>query len=220
MQIIGAAAPGNVSDLIAWVEALATEGRAVVSGRPLQGGGSDAMAALIQLDSNSRAELALDAPALCPDTALWAATLFYQLCQFTVRREIGEERIAAVCHTPCPMSRGPETDWSADLVLRHLPRLFQFARYLSNADPLVDKMKRIGATWPLSSVGSPGLGELRLDPFIYHPALRRLYLDRIVATKDVSRLGDPRLDDLLRADIGIYRDLSPEIAEKLFKLNS
>src|SRR6185503_2575435 len=56
-----------------------------------------------------------------------------------------------------PRPRGAEADWSADLTLRHLPKLFQLARHLSNADPLLQQMKQIAAAWPLSSVGVAGL---------------------------------------------------------------
>src|SRR5207244_12353786 len=93
---------------------------------------------------------------------------------------------------------------------------FELSRHLSNADPLVDQMKSIAAAWPLSSVGIPGLENLRLDSFICYPALRRLYADRMTAATDTSRLGDPRVDDLLRSDLGMHRDLAPLIAGKLF----
>jgi hypothetical protein len=111
-------------------------------------------------------------------------------------------------------------DWSVDLVLRHLPRLFQMARHLSNADPLVQQMKQIAAAWPLSSAGITGLENLQLDFFIAQPALRRLYADRVLASGDVSRLGDARLDDLLRADLGMHRELAPVVSATLFAKSS
>jgi hypothetical protein len=144
-----------------------------------------------------------------------------------------------------------------DLTLRHLPKLFQWARHLSNADPLVEQIKKIAVAWPLSSAGTPGLATpesregfgarekiassplpsppregrektqwpnlsaaLKLDSFLGDPALRRLYADRVLACGDTSRLGDARLDDLLRGDLGIHRDLAPEIAGKLLATQS
>jgi len=53
--------------------------------------------------------------------------------------------------------------------------------------------------------------------FIEDAGLRRLYADRIVAAGDVSRLGDARVDEVLRADLGMHRDLAPAIASKLFQ---
>lgn len=212
---------GGVVDLAGFLKSLAEEGRAVVSPEPLTNGDhDDALATLRSIDQLARDEFALDVPAFSGAAAHWAARLLYQLCQFTVCRDISEERIIGVCSTPCPEPRGPEADWSADLVLRHLPRLFQLARHLSNADPLLRQMKLIAAAWPLSSVGIPGVEHLQLNSFIEHPALRRLYADRILASGDPCRLGDPRLDDLLRADLGVHREIAPVIASKLFSNQS
>ena len=172
---------------------------------------------LRQIDEHSRNGLTLDLPPFSAATALWAAQLFYQLCQFTVCRDIGEAGIKAACGISCPEPRGPAVDWSADLTLRHLPKLFQLARHLSHVDPLIGQMKQIAAEWPLSSVGIPGLENLNPGSFIDHPGLRRLYADRIFTTEDASRLGDLRIDSQLRSDLGEHRDLAPAIAAKLLE---
>ena len=205
------------SDLALFLETLADEGRAVVGARPLGNETEGALAALQKLDTLARNEIALDTPLFSADAALWAARLLYHLCQFTVCRDIGEEQIVRICAVPCPERRAPEVDWSVDLTLRHLPKLFDFARHLSNADPLVLQMNQIATTWPLSSVGIPGLQNLEVNSFVGHPALRRLYVDRIIAANDASRLGDSRVKDLLRSDLGIHKELAPAIAEKLIQ---
>jgi len=212
MDVIPADAPG----LDQFVKSLAEEGRAIVAASPLVEDTASVLAALRQVDEFARAELGIEAPAFSPEAALWGARMTYYLCQFVVCRDIGEEQIKAVCGVPCPEKRGPEADWSADLMLRHLPRLFQLARHLSNADPLVQQMRSIATAWPLSSVGVGGLEPVKLDSFVGHPALRRLYADRVISQADTSRLGDGRMDDLLRADFGLHRELAPAFAEKLF----
>jgi len=199
-----------------FIKALIEEGRAVVSAGPLPPDPETALVALSQVDQLARAELGLETPPFSAEAALWAARLFYHLCQFTVCRDIPAEYIEGQCRIPCPLSRGPEIDWSADLTLRHLPRLFELARHLSSADPLVQELKRVAAAWPLSSVGIPGLEKLSVNTFLDHPALCRLYADRIYERGDDSRLGDPRLDELLRADLQVHRDLAPRLAAKLF----
>ena len=206
-----------LSDLALFLETLADEGRAVVGAGPLGNETEGALAALGKLNALARNEIALDTPPFYAEAALWAARLLYHLCRFTVCRDIGEEEIARVCGAPCPERRGPEVDWSVDLTLRHLPKLFEFARHLSNADPLVRQMKQIATTWPLSSVGIPGLQDLKLDSFAGHPALSRLYADRIIAANDASRLSDPRVADLLRSDLGIHHELAPAIAKALIQ---
>ncbi len=209
-------ARGSASDLALCLQSLADEGRVAVSAHPSEIDDSDTVPLLEQLDACARNELALELPAFSAGAALWGARLFHQLCRFIVCRDIAEDQIKAVCAVQCSAPPGPQTDWSVDLTLHYLPRLFQLAHHLSNADPLVGQMKQIAAAWPLSSVGIPGLEQLRLDSFIGDPALRRLYADRIIATADISRLGDPRVDELLRADLGVHRDLAPLIADKLF----
>jgi len=205
------------SDVALLLQSLANDGRAIVSPQPSNIDDSDAVPLLQELDSDARDEFALDLPAFSPDTALWAARLLCHLCRFVVCRDISEQQIKSACQVACPKPRGPETDWSADLTLRHLPKLYRLARHLSKADPLVGEMKRIAANWPLSSVGIDGLDKLNIHSFIDHPGLRRLYADRIICANDTPRLGEPRLGNLLRADLGVHRELAPAIAAKIFE---
>ena len=63
--------------------------------------------------------------------------------------------------------------------------------------------------------GAPRTPDPRLDSFLPHPALRRLYVDRIVATRDATRLTDARVADTLRADLGLYPELAPSLSSRL-----
>lgn len=213
-------ASGEFSELALFLKALVEDGRAVVQSPARLGDAPDAVDVVRQLDLIARAELSLETPHFSQEPAIWGARFFYQLCQFTVCRDIGEEQINLALSVPCPQPRRPETDWAADLTLRHLPKLFQLARHLSQADPLVQKIKQIAATWPLSSVGIPGLEKLQIESFIEHPALCRLYADRIAAAEDASRLNDPRVESVLRADLGFHHELAPVLAAKLYPVNS
>jgi len=202
--------------LASFLQALAHHGRIVVSPEPIAAPDESALSVVVELNQRAQAELAGEGTGFSSETALWAATLLYQICQFIVCRDIGEGQIAAAFAQECPASRGPEADWSADIFFRHLPALFRLAQQLSNGDPLVQELKKLAAAWPLSSVGVSDLTGLNLDTFIGHAALGRLYADRVVAAADTGRLGDPRVDDLLRADLGIHRELAPVIANRIF----
>ena len=217
MQHKGDNGKSTVSDIALCIQSLVNEGRAAVSPQMSAIDDSNALPMLRELDRCIRDEMALELPAFSPIVALWAARLFHQLCRCVVCRDIPEEQINKTCDTACPEPHNPETDWSADLTLHYLPDLFQLARHLSSADPLILQIKKIAAEWPLSSVGVAGLERPSVDGFIGHIALRRVYADRVLAAADMSRIGDPRVDDLLRADLGIHRDLAPEIASKLFE---
>lgn len=217
METEGSGPADSASDLAVFLLSLVNDGRAAISAHPNQSDDADALPLLQQLDSIAREELALQLPALSPAAALWGARLCHQLCRFVVLRDIGEDQIQAVCAVPCPETRSPQTDWSVDLTLHHLPRLFQLARQLANADPLIIHMKQIAATWPLSSAGIHELENMQLEQVKRDPSLLRLYADRLTAAGDTSRLGDPIVDDLLRSDLGIHHQLAPALAEKLFK---
>jgi hypothetical protein len=194
-------------------------GSAAVSAGPLRCDEAQALAALKEIDSRARAELGIEAPGFSEVAALWGARLTYHLAQFTVCRDIGQEQIEAVCKMPCPVAASAETVWSVDLTLRHLPKLYRLARHLSGGDPLVNEMQRIAAEWPLSSVGIPVENpDARL--IMEHPALARIYADRIFAEGDLSRLGDLRVDELLRRDLGMHRELAPALASKLFAVTN
>jgi hypothetical protein len=188
----------------------------VVSREDLPGSNEEALPALIELELHARQELAGDAPAFCPRTATWAARILYEACRATVCRDLAAAAVKAALALPCPAARTPESDWSADLVFRHLPELLRFACQLSRADPLGEDLRALAAAWPLSSVGVPGLPPVVLDSFFGHPSLRRLYADRILATGDLSRLADARVADLVRADLGWHRELAPALARTLF----
>lgn len=217
MQMEGANSPPEFSGLRLFVHGLLTDGRVLISPLPLaEEDPSEVLPLLAAMDSIARTELAGDGPAFSQGAALWAARLLRDLCQFIVCRDIGEATITAACQLPCPEPRSPSVDWSADLCLRNLPGVFRLARHLSNGDPLVAQIKRLAETWPLSSVGIPGIGSAKVNTFNADLSLRRLYADRILAAEDVSRLGDERLDDVLRGDLGFHRKLAPTLAAKLF----
>jgi hypothetical protein len=220
MQTSGTGKDSPAPNLALCLHSIMEEGRALISPGPLPDNGHDALAVLEEIAACDRDSLAFELPEFSTEAALWSARLFYQLCQFVALRDIGEDKISAACAVACPAARCPATDWSVDLVLRHLPRLFQMAQNLSNADPLVEHLKQLARNWPLSSVGIASAGELNLDSFIGHPALRRLYADRVESANDASRLGDARVDDVLRADIGIHRELAPFLAARLFPQNT
>jgi MoxR-vWA-beta-propeller ternary system domain bpX4 len=217
MQSNETLSPDPACSLALFLRSLMADGRAVVwTEQPSEGTDQDLVELLAEWNARAAVDLASDPPEFSSPAALWATRLFYQICQLVMFRDLGGEKVTAVFATPCPELRGPRTDWSVDLLLRHLPGLFQLARHLSNADPLLNELRGLASAWPLSSVGVPDLTDLQIDTFITHPALRRLYADRIIAAADGTRLGDPRLDDVLRADLGIHRDLAPGLVGKLF----
>ena len=48
-----------------------------------------------------------------------------------------------------------------------------------------------------------------------HLALLALYVDRVIATRDVSRLADARVRDGVRRALGLHTELAPQLAAAL-----
>ena len=223
MNVPGANLKEGTTPLRDFLRGLMDDGKAVVALQLPEDTPESLAPLLVELEARARAEIGLAPPPFRLDAAVWAARLLYQLCVFSVCRDISAERIAETCRQPCPGPRDPSAAWSADLLLRHLPTLGRFASHLNPADPLVREIHLLAGAWPLSSVGlqrppiAPGdvRPSLDLDWMLNHPALRRLYADRIAATQDYSRLGPPTVDDQLRSDLGLHPELATGLAARL-----
>jgi hypothetical protein len=187
-------------------------------GQPF-GPASEASTEIAAFDRVARLEFPGDAPMLSHEVVEWAAVQFAEICRLLVARDLGVEEIAKVFAEKCPQPPSPETDYAVDLFFRRLPALADFVERLSPGDPLVEYLGKFAAEWPLSTAGmkvtlSPG----RLDAFLAHPGMLRLYVDRIIAAEDLSRIGqDPRVDAALRNAIGAHPELCPKVAEALIQ---
>ena len=170
---------------------------------------------VFQFDQSARLSLGGEAPALEMEVAIWAATLLGEAARLAIARELGAAEIAQVLTRQCPRPRSEVVDYSADLFFRYLPELTAWVERLAGDDPLLDHLRRLGGEWPLSSVGMRGLRVGCIEPFVVHPALRRLYVDRILAAGDVGRLTDPRVAEAVRAALGAHPELAPAVAEAL-----
>lgn len=160
-------------------------------------------------------ELAGDAPEYDAAAAGWAAGQFYQACQFMIGRDTPAEKVLEAMRRPCPSTRGPASDFSADLVFRFLPELHERARRLAPGDPLVTALERWAREWPLSSPGVTLAAPPALDTFAGCPPLWRLYVDRVTARQAADRWRDPRVAGQLRADLGALPGLAPALADAL-----
>jgi len=202
--------------LSAFIDKLMTEGVAAVFGNTeVPSVDPECGRLLVAWDGIARSDLAGEVPPFSVSTATWASKILYLACKFVVCREIPEAEIVRSLAEKCPEPHSPSVDWSADLLFRYLPEVYRGARHLSNSDPLVRELLKLAAAWPLSSVGIPLEREPSLNTFIQHPALKQLYVDRILEAADVSRLGDPQVNEAIRIALGAYPELCPTVAIKV-----
>jgi hypothetical protein len=154
-------------------------------------------------------------PVFHPAPALWAAELLYHTCRLVVCRQAENSEIRLAFDRPCPEPPAAAVAYSVDVVFHHLPAVFTLAKRLAPDDLLVTELKRTAAAWPLSSVGIEGLATGELEHILDHPALARMYLDRIFQTHDTARANDPRVMAAIREALGAYPALSPQLAKIL-----
>ncbi len=180
--------------------------------------GPEVNAEILRFDRSARLELAGEAPDLDLPVARWAAQMLAESARLTIARDLGPQNSARIFSRTCPEPRSAEVDYSADLFLRYLPDLIKLVERLAADDPLAKRLRQMAGEWPLSSVGVKELSIADIEPFIDHPALRQLYVDRILATGDVSRLGDPRVATAVRVALGAHPELAPQIAKEVGKV--
>jgi hypothetical protein len=142
-------------------------------------------------------EMPLKAPAFDAQAALWAAHYVCRALQFVMVRNLGEELIVAHLE-PYLGKTNAEAIYSADLCLRHLPTIFDFAQSLSPSDPLVANLKATALAWPFSAVGMAATADFEVD----HPSLQMAYADRVLAQRDRSRARQPLTNLHLQAALG------------------
>jgi hypothetical protein len=187
---------------------------------PDAGEGVTELAAAGAILDGFEADWRLDFPGTAPrwdrEAALFAARVLYRGAQGVVFRQIDSESLRAGFDLPLPDGVDtPSAHYSVDVTLRFLPDLARMARGASADDPLVGLLDTLARQWPLSSVGMPDVEPASIEPVAGHPGLLRLYVDRIVAAADLSRLGDPRVADATRRVVGAHDELCPVLSRAL-----
>ena len=199
---------------------LLEEGRVVLK-TPLVPAAAELRAAeglLIEFEQRFRLEMPGEAPAFSLSAALWGAEMTYFACQCLAFHEIDEAELNDRLSQPFVGSRDAPVHYSVDLTFRMLPDLYHRARSASRNDPLVNRLLEWADAWPLSSVGisettaeHAGADRKQIETILEYSSLRTLYIDRIIARKDLSRLSDPRVRELVTAAIGLHEQLAPEL---------
>jgi MoxR-vWA-beta-propeller ternary system domain bpX4 len=205
---------------VAALRGLVEDGRVVLR-TPLVPAPAELRAAesvLIEFEQRYRLEMPGVAAGFSMPAALWGAEMMYAACQCLAFREIDEEELTRRLSRPFPGRRDASAHYSVDLTFRLLPDLHHRARSASRNDPLVARLQEWVEDWPLSSVGMPEATRENapanakpLDAILEHPSLRTLYVDRIMARDDRSRLSDPRVRELVLEAIGLHEELAPDL---------
>jgi hypothetical protein len=202
-------------DLALFLNELATKGVALIDAEETVEYGPGMMKIVEAWDAIQRSEMAGPVPGLDPVAAKWAAARLFRGCQALVCRELPPEQMRQLLREPCPVDISPSADYTVDLIFRFLPDLMKFARRVSQNDPLVEELLDLGRAWPLSSVGIEGVGEVDASRLLAHPGLRQLYVDRILATGDASRVRGDAVRAAVQTALGAFPELAPGLSAAL-----
>lgn len=200
--------------LAAFLDSLFSEGRvrvappADIGPREL----ADADVVLMETERRYRRGLPGTPPPLAIESARWAAVVFFRACQFVVFRDLGEDQLDQALQPNCPDDDSPATHYSVDLTFQYLPDLLKLAQKPSEDDPLVKRLRDWADRWPLSSVGIADVSPIAVDAIVGHPSLLSLYVDRILARSDDSRLVDSRIRRRAMESVGAFPELVPSMA--------
>lgn len=168
---------------------------------------------LADFEQNYRLDLPGQAPAFDRAAAAWGAMVVCRFCQLLAYRDIGAKEADSLVPTDGP-AMNPTVAYSVDLTMRFAPDVVRLARAVNPADPLIEKIVATASRWPLSSVGIEG-ATASLDGWGDDDCLFALYIDRVVAARDVSRLDNERVRARVRVAIGDRKEIAPEIAAAL-----
>lgn len=176
---------------------------------------AEALEILTSFEMDYRHELPGVPPGLSEPAMLWGALTVFRASSFLAHRDVNEDIIRDAFEQTCPVPASASVCYSVDLTLRFLPDLIRLTKAASENDPLVGMLTRLARQWPLSSVGVAGVGTVNVTDITASECLLRIYVDRIFATKDRSRMDDLKVCEAIRAAIGLHPDLAVELSNEL-----
>jgi len=173
----------------------------------------EATNALRQMYERDALDMSFTSPDFYEQPALWAATYLYRAIQCSLLRDLEAEKVKELL----PSYEGEinaESIYSADLMLRYLPDLWNLAKGLAPDDALVVLLRETAIQFPFSSIGIEGIKNMNLDEIVNHASLRQAYVDRILQAEDKERLEDSRIMELAKEVLGNQtKILAPKIKD-------
>ena len=149
-------------------------------------------------------EYPYSAPAFDPSAAGWAARTVYLAIQWIVYRENTEKELVHLL-PDYPGEINASALLSADLLLRFLPDIITQVRLIDTEDHLANLLKDKLYCWHYSGVAYPLTPErLSFEAVTVNPCLYQLYIDRVIAHRNVSLAHHPALVEGIRASLGMF----------------
>lgn len=171
----------------------------------------EAVNALRQAHEIDSINLPFEAPGFNEEAALWAAIYLYRAVQCCLVRDLDEDKVKEILQT-FEANKTASHIYSADLILRYLPDLWNLAKGLAPDDILVVLLRETAKAWPFSSIGIDGVEDVELNPILENPCLRMTYADRLIEVNDKDRMKDERLILIIKEILGEHSNtLAPKL---------
>lgn len=153
---------------------------------------------------------ALDFPFIPPDfhpqAALWAAETVYYAGQFILFRENDAAKMEDY-FLDFPFEISPATILSVDLCFRFIPDMLKQLSLIDSDDLLIPILEKHLKVWHFSGVNYPlKIGENDWEIIFSNPCLQQLYLNRITTYKNIQLAKLSKINQLLKANFGIFED--------------
>ena len=203
--------------MIKFLNSLFSTGELCISAKaPAAVDESEVVRTLIHYEQAWRIQLPGEPPGFVADAAFRAARVLMTVCRAIVFREINiEDTSNEIRKAALQSSDAADHHYSVDLVLQFLPQVSERANRISESDPILDLLHAIGQEWPLSSTGMKNCGVSQVSPALHHSTLWKMYIDRIISRKDVSRINTAAVRDAVAAALGPFPYLAPELSRLL-----
>jgi MoxR-vWA-beta-propeller ternary system domain bpX4 len=154
-------------------------------------------------------------PAVHPAAGLWAARWLYGAAQALVDRTLSADAVAERLALPVAHQwpDAAEVHFTVWLVLQPLAALWRGSRVLADGDVLSTCLEAVARRWPLMAPGIELRPPADAGPLRQWPTLWRLYVDRVIASGEVSALADPATADGVGEALGAHGSaLAPAFA--------
>lgn len=180
---------------------------------------AEALPILVQIEADYRRSLPGRPPEFSLPAAEWSLHKFYRAAQFLIDRAANADTVESELAAPYEACIDASTHYSVDVMFQFLPDLARLSRAAATDDPLIKPLLKWAEDWPLSSVGMADVVPRGLSVVTDHPALLRLYVDRIIERGDRARLNCPVVRESVRAALGLHPELANELAHAVEEMN-
>ncbi len=137
------------------------------------------------------------------EAALWSAKIIYMSAQLILYRKHDNAELEQLLPTE-NLEINASTMISVDLCLRFMPIMLQELNIIDSEDPLIEILEKTLKRWHYSGINY-GLENREINKTNFaNKSFRQLYINRIVASKNIKMAKTEPFYTWIKADLGIY----------------